>query len=205
MSQPNLPPQPDRIETQRLVLRRYLPTDAPSVAEGLAPGEMAWRLGRVPHPYTVDHAREFLASQGTKPDEDGHAITLEDGTLIGACALKWRSPLADPMAERMPETTTIGYWIGLPYWGQGFASEAVAAKLAEHFARGGDAVTAVVFADNPASLRVLEHVGFRQIGASRDRNMVRPEATDVAICQCEPTDFAGARWNLDLAMGADAV
>ena len=192
-----LPGQPDRIETQRLILRRYLPTDAQPLVDAFSEPEMSWNLGRVPHPYTMEHARAFLSTQGS-PLEDGHAITLEDGTLIGACALKWRAPLADPLAERMPETATIGYWVGREHWGHGYASEAVAAKLAEHFARGGDTVTAVVFSDNPASLRVLEHVGFRRVGSSRDRNLVRPQATDVSICSCTASDFAGASWNLAL-------
>ena len=48
----DLPRQPDRIETNRLVLRRFERDDAPAIVAHLADREMSWNLGRVPHPYT---------------------------------------------------------------------------------------------------------------------------------------------------------
>jgi RimJ/RimL family protein N-acetyltransferase len=56
----------------------------------------------------------------------------------------------------------IGYWFGRPYWGQGFASEALNGFIAE--ARRLGALEAGHFVDNPASGRVLEKAGFAYTG-----------------------------------------
>ena len=196
-----LPTQPDRIETSRLVLRRYEPTDALAIQAGLNDRKVAWTMGRLPHPYNGQDARAFLAT-AHGPNEDSHAITLEGGELIGGCTLKRRAPLNNDAG--MAETTTIGYWIARKHWRQGYASEAVAAKLAEHFAASGEAVTAVVFADNKASHRVLGHVGFRKVGTAHDANSLREGPSLVYLFECTATDFAGANWNLDLSEAAMA-
>ena len=195
-----LPVQPDRIETVRLVLRRYEPTDALAIQAGLNDREVAWTMGRVPYPYGGEDAHAFLAKTHEQ-GEDSHAITL-DGELIGGCTLKRRAPLTTESS--MAQTTTIGYWIARKHWRQGYASEAVAAKLAEHFAASGETVTAVVFADNKASHRVLGHVGFRKVGTAHDANSLRESPSLVFVFECTATDFAGANWNLDLAETAKA-
>ena len=85
-------------------------------------------------------------------------ITLDD-TLIGACAV-------DPR-EDGPE---IGYWLGAPYWGQGFATEAVRAVIDHAF---GDlqheALQAGARVSNPASRRVLEKCAFQWAGVRLSR------------------------------------
>lgn len=187
MNHSALPPaQPDVIETQRLVLRRFAPGDVPAIAAHLGPREMAWNLGRVPHPYTEDDARAFLARDEAA---DGHAVTLRDGTLIGACGMQMRSFDGDA------ENVALGYWIGRDHWGHGYASEAVAAKLFEHFARGGGTVRARAFQDNPRSLAVLRHAGFRLEGEAEDTNLVRGAAYPVWLTECDAAAFRDAPWN----------
>ena len=62
----------------------------------------------------------------------------------------------------------LGYWIGVPFWGQGHATEAVAAVLAFGFGPLGlHRIHATVFPRNPASARVLEKSGFRREGLLR--------------------------------------
>ena len=198
-----VPAQPDIIETERLVLRRFEASDAGALAEALAPREMAWNMGRLPHPYTLDDARDFLAGGGLDAVSDAHAIMLrEGGALVGSAGIAWRSPgcSGDGAAE---EVATLGYWIARAHWGRGYASEAVAAKLFEHFARGGGTVHARAFADNPASIGVLRHVGFRDVGGLLDRNLVREGQHPVRLHECTVEDFRAAAWNLGGEAGAD--
>ena len=187
------PPQPDKIETQRLVLRRFVADDAAAIAVHLAAREMGWNLGRAPHPYTLDDARAFLA-RGDDGNSDSHAVTLRDGTLIGACGMTLRFPGRDGTDAAEPRVT-LGYWIGPAHWGRGYAPEAVAAKLFEHFGRGGGPVHARAFKDNPRSLAVLRHAGFRLVGETMDRNLVREGPHPVWLTDCTAEDFRDAPWN----------
>ena len=192
-----LPRQPERIETDRLVLRRYRDDDATAIAAALSQAPMSWNMGRIPSPYTLDDAREFL-SRAEAEHADAHAICVrgEGETLVGACAIAWRAPDCRANGGIEPEVATLGYWIALEHWGKGYASEAVAAKLAEHFGRGGAKVHARAFTDNPASLRVLAHVGFRDVGTAFDTNLVRGEPAPVRLTECTADDFRGAAWNV---------
>ena len=189
---PALPVQPDRIETQRLVLRRFREDDAGGIAAHLAPREMAWNLGRVPHPYCPADALAFLSRTETT---DTHAVTLRDGTLIGSCGMSVRSPGNAADGAPAPVCVTLGYWIGQGHWGHGYAPEAVAAKLFEHFGRGGGTVHARAFQDNPRSLAVLRHAGFRLVGEASDRGLARGVDAPVWLTACAAQDFRDAPWN----------
>jgi RimJ/RimL family protein N-acetyltransferase len=59
----------------------------------------------------------------------------------------------------------IGYWIGKPWWGRGFATEAAQALVRHCFATVGiERLTCCHFVDNPASARVIRKLGFRLVG-----------------------------------------
>ena len=186
-------PQPDRIETERLVLRRFEERDIPALARQLDLREMAMGLGRLPHPYGEREARDFLA-YASSGAEDIHAVCLrEGGEAIGSCGIGMR------VFPDGGEHATLGYWIGRDHWNQGYASEAVAAKLFEHFGAGGGTVHARVFQDNPGSRAVLEHVGFRIVATGLDTNPVRDGHDPIWIAECTADDFRNASWNVDLA------
>ena len=56
----------------------------------------------------------------------------------------------------------LGYWIGMPYWGAGIATEAARAALAFAFDELGEKeVKSGHYADNHASGRVMTKLGFR--------------------------------------------
>jgi RimJ/RimL family protein N-acetyltransferase len=62
----------------------------------------------------------------------------------------------------------VGYWIGRPYWGRGYATEALEAGViwaSRNWRRR--ALVAGHFEDNPASGRVLEKAGFLYTGEVR--------------------------------------
>ena len=185
--------QPDRIETGRLVLRRFGGDDAVALASQLAAREMAMGLGRLPHPYGLNEARDYLA-YASSGAEDIHAVILrETDELIGSCGIGMR------VHSDGTDRPTLGYWIGRDYWNLGYASEAVAAKLFEHFAAGGEVISARVFQDNPASRAVLEHVGFRIVASGLDTNPVREGDDPIWVAECSADDFRNASWNTDLA------
>lgn len=153
---PIAPPGPcPTLETRRLVLRPQRLGDAGSIAESLSDFQVTRMLARVPAPYHRQDALEWLVlrTSGTLPGWD-FAITTGDDTLIGVVSI-----------ERRHGEWHLGYWLNRFYWGKGYMTEAVAAVAGRFFQRmPGEQLHSGVFADNPASLRVQEKLGFRITG-----------------------------------------
>lgn len=100
------------------------------------------------------HAAEWIAGTAYR-----FAI-LRDGTLIGVIDV---SDIADGAGE-------LGYWLDEGEWGRGFASEAAAAVVCFAFGEAGlSTIMAGHAADNHASGRVLQKLGFSPLG---DREIV---------------------------------
>ena len=145
---------PRPIRTQRLVLRALDDSDAPHLARLAGDWDVARMTARIPYPYSEALAREWMASLA--PGEFVRAVTYQ-GTLIGAVGYV---PNDDGSAE-------IGYWIGRPWWGRGFASEAARALVRYCFTTAGfKRLICCHFEDNLASQRVIHKLGFRQSGVA---------------------------------------
>jgi RimJ/RimL family protein N-acetyltransferase len=115
---------------------------------------------RFPHPYTKQDARAFLKHAVAADDPTNLAIEV-DGAAVGAVGYV---PGRD--VERF--SAEIGYWLGEALWGRGIASEAVALVTAHAFADMKILrMFALPFADNPASVRVLEKAGYTREGLLR--------------------------------------
>jgi len=141
------------LETERLRLRAPCLDDAKSIAHFANDRRVAENTARVPHPYTLDDAEEFIAACNQHDGEATFVIALGD-QLIGACAVEPRQSDAE-----------IGYWLGAPHWGRGYATEAVRAVIDHAFgALGHQALQAGARVSNPASRRVLEKCGFQWTG-----------------------------------------
>lgn len=142
------------LETERLVLRAPRLGDAKAIAILANDRRIAENTARIPHPYKFADAKAWLESVNTAAGEQTYAITL-GGDVIGACGFEVRD-------DGVPE---IGYWLGVPYWGKGYATEAVRALIDHAF---GDldhaALQAGARVTNPASRRVLEKCGFQWTG-----------------------------------------
>lgn len=150
---------PGKIETTRLVLRAPIRGDAPDLATLANNINVAEKLARLPHPYTSRDAIAFIDTFSQRPDERPYAITLND-RLIGVMGLTFQK-------DGPPE---LGYWLGEPHWGKGYATEAGKALIEAAAATGRiPEIVARALASNAGSCHVLEKLGFERIGeAIRD-------------------------------------
>ena len=145
------------IETKSLRLRRPSRDDVGSIAALASEWEVAKQTGRIPHPYTaIDDAEQWLATvMQDGAEETAFVITVIDRNAVaGAIGLA---------PAHIGEGTELGFWIGKPYWGRGYATEAATTLVRYAFAELDIAeIVAGAFCENRASQRVLEKVGFEK-------------------------------------------
>jgi RimJ/RimL family protein N-acetyltransferase len=151
------------LTTARLLLRPLTMADAPRLAELGDDFEVAKMLTACPHPFTLADAEALvrLGWVSDPADEVMFAIELPGEGPIGTIGFDPDGVLAHD----------VGYWIGRPYWGRGYASEALAVSLRwVADAWGRRCVTARHFIDNPASAAVLNRAGFLYTGRTEWRH-----------------------------------
>jgi RimJ/RimL family protein N-acetyltransferase len=142
------------LETKRLALRAPRLEDAKAVAALANDRRIAENTARIPHPYKKTDADSFIAGVNKAEGEAVFLITLRDKTVIGACGVV--------LQDEAPE---LGYWLGVPYWGNGYATEALHAVIDYAFTDlEHEALHAGARVTNPASRRVLEKCGFQWTG-----------------------------------------
>lgn len=150
------------LSTERLVLRALEPTDAPIVEALVGAVEVA-RTTNLPHPYPPGGALEWIAA-GLEAAAQGQRypfaiVRHSDGALVGSITL-WLTP--------EHQRGELGYWVGHPYWGQGYATEAAARVVAYAFEELDlRRVTAQALRHNRASTRVMEKAGMMHEGTLR--------------------------------------
>lgn len=151
------------LETDRLRLRPFSLLDAPRVWELLAGGEIAAFTLTIPHPYTLDDAESYLRKVTVREPGNGEfifAITeRESGLLFGAIGLHARPDF---------HHAELGYWIGTPYWNQGYVTEAVRRVIDWGLREAGlRRIHAHHFSNNPASGAVMRKAGMSYEGTMR--------------------------------------
>ena len=159
-----LPQEIPQITTERLLLRPFDLADAPDIQRLAGDRDVASSTESIPHPYEEGMAERWMESSKRKFQRGelvNFAITLKsdgkpDGAFIGAIGLR---------IEQENNEAEVGYWLGMPYWGKGYATEAAASVIEYAFWELGlDRVRAFHFTRNPASGRVLEKVGMSYKG-----------------------------------------
>ena len=151
------------LATERLILRPFQLTDAQDVQRLAGSREIASTTLNIPHPYEDGMAEEWI-SKHQETFEQGRGVTFaitsrSGGHLIGAISLMGISP--GHQAE-------LGYWVGTPYWNQGFCSEASHAVVRYGFqVLGLNRIHACHLTRNPASGRVMQKLGMRHEGCRR--------------------------------------
>ncbi len=164
------------IETGRLLLRPFEEADARRVAYLAGDYDVAKMCGRVPHPYTMASAYDFIdmTLRGRNSGaEHAFAVTAPIDGLVGSCGVMRVEPEGD--------TYEIGYWFGTPYWGLGYASETARALM--NWAReqlGATSFAAGHFVDNPASGNVLRKLGFAPCGEQTLFSLARQGSSPAA-------------------------
>jgi len=144
----------DEIKTERLTLRRTRNTDAQTMARRINDPEILRMTATLPMPY-LSLSAEFWLMRATANWRRGvsfaYALTRADDSIMGVVDL-FKNDQYD---------WEIGYWIAREFWGYGYMPEAARGLLREGF-RVFDVpyIDAGYFADNPASGRVLEKLGF---------------------------------------------
>jgi len=164
------------LETDRLTLRPFHAGDALDVQRLAGAREVASGTLDIPFPYPDGGAEQWIATHGPSWDEGvalSLAVTEPTVGLVGAVSLRLT------LEHRRGE---LGYWVGVPFWNRGYATEAAAAVLDFGFARLKlIRIEAKHFIRNPASGRVMEKLGMTREGVSRKYFMRWGEAEDTAV------------------------
>jgi [ribosomal protein S5]-alanine N-acetyltransferase len=144
-------------ETQRLILRPFQSTDASNVQELAGDMEVARTTLSIPHPYPDGAAESWIGSCRKRAD-DGEGfpfalISKESNTLIGCMSLN---------IDKSHVRGELAYWVGKPFWGNGYATEA--AKQLIDFGFEDlllNKIWAAAMTRNPASSNVMKKAGMR--------------------------------------------
>lgn len=137
---------------------------------------------KFPHPYSKKDGEFFINLKMTQKPMQPNAIEV-DGKFAGAVGLHFHEDVRRKSLE-------IGYWLGEPYWGNGIMPRAVK-KMALFGFETFDAnrIFARVFGGNNGSQRVLEKVGFRKEGHSKDAVFKNGQFQDELIFAILKKDF----------------
>jgi len=150
------------VETVRLRIRSYRDDDLADLVALARDWEIARWVGTIPYPYTEADGREWIASVQEnhatgKPRRFAIALKETD-RLIGGVGL-------DGSTGDGSEEPALGYWLGQPYWGNGYAREAAAAVIDYGFRTLGlETIRAYTDPGNAASQKVLLHCGLKYVG-----------------------------------------
>ncbi|KAF2870943.1 acyl-CoA N-acyltransferase [Massariosphaeria phaeospora] len=183
---PDTPLPPPILTTPRLHIRPMHPQDAPSMQHHAAPYSITrYMTLAFAHPYTLAHATTWITLNLTSALPN--YIISEAATphiIIGGIGFKRGADVSAHTAE-------IGYWLGEPFWGRGYTTEALAAVTAWGFAemQGLRRVWAGVFEGNDASGRCLEKCGYRREGVMRGHVEKGGEVMDLHVFGLTKADW----------------
>ena len=151
---------------ERVFLRRPTARDEDEYLGLIAvswPSHRRWfpRLPKGEDPVGPERFRRFLASSRSKRYERLLICRLEDGVLVGSASLS-------EIVRGCFQNAFLGYWIGSPFEGQGYMTEALGLvvrhaldELKLH------RLEANIQPENARSIALIERVGFRREGRAR--------------------------------------
>lgn len=148
------------LESERLILRPLAPGDADPITALVNDWDVVRYTAMIPFPYQRQMAVDFIHSQAEVDPSGSFNLAIarrEDNALIGCIGLI--------RGQRAAEAE-LGYWLGRPFWSQGYGSEAVRRLVDFAFTELGlDQLIASAVPTNLASHRVQEKNGFVVDGA----------------------------------------
>ena len=153
-----------RIETKRLWLRWPRASDIAPVTSFASLADVARMTALIPHPYPPGEAERFIMK--------ARAENANGSALILVITQKGATRQAVGIISAIPATARdieFGYVLAPPFWGKGFATEAVKALAGTVFSlTRANRILANSRVDNLASRRVLEKTGFAYVGTGLD-------------------------------------
>ena len=183
---PALIEAPQVLHTQRLLLRPPQSNDAPIIADLAHNPKIAYMTATIPYPYPRSAAEEWIQRVNQLRPQGTLLVYLickrDDQKPMGAISLR----------EFTNGDLNLAYWLGEPYWGHGFCTEA--GRLVLDMAFNQLKVPKVVakhLAINDPSKRVILRLGFQKVGTEiseiRSEDMTDPENNEhsketLAIC-----------------------
>ena len=147
------------LETERLTLRKPTLADVRAIARLANDRRIAENTRRLPHPYSQDHAIEFV--RAIADDRSETVFLIENNhTPVGMVGVDWHE-------QDAPE---LGYWLGVEHWGQGFGTEAARAAIDFFFEEfDNEHLISGARVANPSSRNILEKCGFQWSGVELHR------------------------------------
>jgi RimJ/RimL family protein N-acetyltransferase len=145
------------IETRRLLLRPLRDEDTTCIAKHLNDFEVSQFLSRVPFPYSIENAEQFITWQRTFDKLSlisGVCFKADPEKIIGIVSCEHRT---------VSEPPELGYWLARAFWGQRLMTEAASALVEHVFKLGGIDVLGSGYW-NPISGRLLRNLGFTETG-----------------------------------------
>jgi RimJ/RimL family protein N-acetyltransferase len=165
------------LRTARLLLNPFAMEDAAAVQKLAGDYEVYRSTLTIPHPYPDGAAEKWIARHLSEFLEGRHltlAVRRPDNALVGAIGL-----------ALVPEHrhAEMGYWIGRPFWGNGYCTEAAREVLIYGFERLLlNRIYARHLAMNPASGKVMRKIGMTLEGTLRQHYLKEGKIVDVVIC-----------------------
>ena len=172
------------LKTERLLLRQLSFSDSEALYSLASSREIAEGT-YIPHPYDKEMAEEFIFHQA-KDFENGQMTNFgiflqNDDILIGSIGLTFDDKI---------DEAELGYWIGVPYWGNGYCTEA-----AKEVVRYGfivlklNMIYAFHFSGNDASGKVLKKVGMNYQGTRHQEFEHMGKLKDIEIYNLVNKDY----------------
>jgi ribosomal-protein-alanine N-acetyltransferase len=149
-----------QLETTRLLLRFFELSDAARVQQLAGSEEVARTTLAIPHPYPDGAAEAWIErTRQTAESGNGYAFAMirkEDGLLVGNMSMG-----VSPKHKR----AELAYWVGKPYWGQGYATEAARRVVQFGFEELQlNRIFAAAMTKNPGSYNVMRKIGMKEEG-----------------------------------------
>lgn len=177
------------LESERLRLRQLLFEDAQAIHRLLEDRRIAETTQNIPYPYPEGGAERFIRNTHANfEDGAGYSFAIvhkAENAFMGVVGIH---------PNHAHKSAEIGYWLGVPYWGQGYMTEAVWRVLRFGFeALELNRIFASYYVDNPASGRVMEKAGMRYEGTMRQHMLKWGVFKDLAYRAILREEWAGRR------------
>jgi ribosomal-protein-alanine N-acetyltransferase len=174
------------LETDRLILRAFSEDDAPAVQTLARAREVADTTLNIPHPYPENGATTWIACHPANMEKGQYTFAIvrrQDQVLVGAMGIA-----TNPTHNK----GELGYWIGVPYWNQGYATEA-ARRIVQwgfeelHLNR----IYARYLVRNSASARVMQKAGLKYEGTFKQDALKWDVYEDIGLCGLIRAEYVG--------------